>query len=190
MTRPGSSHGHLSSIEASLDVIYVAEYHESLQHVLVFLTIPGASASPQSAVEAEVLLREDDDLPRLIVRCGVNTSSPLELPARVNVGKKDIRLVGENHYEVKLQTPAPSNRSRPGTPHSPSPELDSPAIMDATYFTTTNPTSLVCTSCSLPLVQASRITSYRDLPSEHWAELVDAWMCHADMKLHEQVQKN
>jgi len=29
-----------------------------------------------------------------------------------------------------------------------------------------------------------------DLPSEHWQELVDAWMCHADQGLHEQVAKH
>ena len=28
-----------------------------------------------------------------------------------------------------------------------------------------------------------------DLPSEHWEELVDAWMCHTDQSLHEQVAK-
>ncbi|KAF8966601.1 HECT-like ubiquitin-conjugating enzyme-binding-domain-containing protein [Flammula alnicola] len=31
--------------------------------------------------------------------------------------------------------------------------------------------------------------TWRDLPSEHWEELVEAWMCHSDQKLHDQVQK-
>lgn len=31
---------------------------------------------------------------------------------------------------------------------------------------------------------------YKDLPSEHWQELVDAWMCHSDQKLHEGVIEN
>jgi len=39
-------------------------------------------------------------------------------------------------------------------------------------------------------VQSAKIESYRELPSEHWEELVDAWMCHADQSLHEQVVKH
>jgi hypothetical protein len=31
---------------------------------------------------------------------------------------------------------------------------------------------------------------YRDLPSEFWTELVDAWMCHHDQKLTEQITRN
>ena len=172
-----------------MDVSYVAEYHENLQHILVFLTISGISAN--LTVEAEVLARDDvDELPHLVIQCGPNTSPTLDLPARVVPGKKEIRLVGDNHYEVKLQTSSsPRSRSRPGSPQTAPIDIDSPAIMDATYFTTSHPTSLVCTSCSLPLVQAARVNSYRDLPSEHWAELVDAWMCHGDMKLHEDVKK-
>ena len=49
--------------------------------------------------------------------------------------------------------------------------------------------AFICASCSLPLVHAAKVARYRDLPSEHWAELVDAWMCHADLKLHEQVRR-
>lgn len=29
-----------------------------------------------------------------------------------------------------------------------------------------------------------------DLPSDHWEELVDAWMCHTDQKLNEHVMKH
>ncbi|THH28586.1 hypothetical protein EUX98_g5594 [Antrodiella citrinella] len=183
-TRPGSSHGRLSSLEAGLDVSYVAEHHENLQHVLIFLTIAGASSTV--SVEAEVIARDGSQLPRLIVRCGSSSSSALELPTRVSLGKKDIRLVGGNHYEVKLPT---ASGSRPGSPATPLFEVDSTAIMDAAHFTSTHPTSLICASCSLPLVHASCVNAYRDLPSEHWAELVEAWMCHGDMKLHEHVKK-
>ena len=62
-------------------------------------------------------------------------------------------------------------------------------MLDATQLSSLSPTSFICASCSLPLVQASRLHQYRDLPSEHWAELVDAWMCHADLKLHDEVKK-
>ncbi|TCD70683.1 hypothetical protein EIP91_002058 [Steccherinum ochraceum] len=187
-SRPGSSHARLPSLEVGLDVSYVAENHENLRHILVFLTVSGAASN--LPVEAEVVARENpDELPRLVVRCGTSSSSQLELPAHVVMGKKEVRLVGEDHYEIKLHAPSSSRpQSRPGSP--PSTEIESASIMDATYFSTTQPTSFICTSCSLPLVHASQVSSYRDLPSEHWAELVDAWMCHSDMKLHEHVKKN
>lgn len=171
-----------------LDVSYVAEHHENLHHILVFLTVSGAV--PNATLEAEVVARDNaDELPRLVVRCGTSSSSQLELPAHVVIGKKEVRLVGETHYEIKLHAPSSSrSQSRPCSP--PSTEIESTSIMDATYFSTTQPTSFICTSCSLPLVHASQVSSYRDLPSEHWAELVDAWMCHSDMKLHEHVKKN
>lgn len=45
------------------------------------------------------------------------------------------------------------------------------------------PTSFACATCHAELVDASRITKYNALPSEHWAELLDAWMCHQDQTL-------
>lgn len=63
------------------------------------------------------------------------------------------------------------------------------SLLNATQLTTMNPTSFICASCSLPLILSSRVNLYRDLPSEHWEELVEAWMCHADQQLSDQVKK-
>ena len=60
-------------------------------------------------------------------------------------------------------------------------------LLDADQLTRDSPTSFICASCSLPLIQSSKVEKYKDLPSEHWQELVDAWMCHSDQKLHAQV---
>lgn len=87
------------------------------------------------------------------------------------------------HFELRLTTSkAVDYRNRPSS-------LEMPPLCDATQLSASKPNSFICTSCSLPIVQASNIISYRDLPSEHWEELVDAWMCHADQSLHEQVAK-
>ena len=160
---------------------YVAEYHETLQHVLVFLSVQGMI--PGANLEAEVVPASDsssaDERSRLMLKCGPSTSPLLSLPAPVSPGIKDVKVTGQ-YYEVKL----------PVTTPPPSP-LDGPAaLLDATQLSSLSPTSFVCASCSLPLVQASRLHEYRDLPSEHWAELVDAWMCHTDQRLHEHVKKH
>ncbi|KAF9457746.1 HECT-like ubiquitin-conjugating enzyme-binding-domain-containing protein [Collybia nuda] len=163
------------------EVHYVAENHENLHHVLVFFTVTGAT--PGIDIEAEVLPpfpeshTEGGD--RLIIRSGAQNSLPLILPARSLPGKAEVK-VQSGHYEIKLSTV-----SRPS-----SSQEDPPPLLDASQLLSANPTSFICASCSLPLVQSSKIKEYRDLPSEHWQELVDAWMCHTDQKLNEQVTRH
>ena len=164
----------------TLDVTYVAEYHENLQHVLAFLTVSGLQAGTD--LQAEVVAPESgssDRRAQLLLRCGASTSQRLALPAPVVPGPAQVSVVGGRHFQVKLAV-APS-----AAPPSPEPESE----LDATHLQSIQPTSFICASCSLPLVRAASLQRYRDLPSEHWAELVDAWMCHADQKLHEHVQK-
>ncbi|KAH9941869.1 HECT-like ubiquitin-conjugating enzyme-binding-domain-containing protein [Epithele typhae] len=184
--RPGSSSGFTPPpviFQAGLDVHYVAEYHETLQHILVFLDVHGMT--PGANLEAEVVPASDssagpgDERSRLLLKCGASTSPLLALPAAVPPGVKDVKVVGQ-YYEVKLTVNAAASSLLP---------LDAPpALLDATELSASHPSSFVCASCSLPLVRCAGLREYRDLPSEHWAELVDAWMCHADQKLHEHVK--
>jgi hypothetical protein len=92
-------------------------------------------------------------------------------------GKIDVKIQS-GYFEFKLSTPATNG-----------PISDPIPLLDASQLSASSPTSFTCASCSLPLVQSSKVTSYRDLPSEHWEELVDAWMCHGDQSLHDQVAK-
>ncbi|KAE8197822.1 hypothetical protein CF328_g3735 [Tilletia controversa] len=48
---------------------------------------------------------------------------------------------------------------------------------------------LICDGCLAPLARWSAAVTYRALPSDHWEELVEAWMCHADQRLHESIAK-
>ncbi|PPQ84909.1 hypothetical protein CVT25_004577 [Psilocybe cyanescens] len=176
------------------DVVYVAENHENLNHTLVFVAITGGKTGAE--VQAEVLppflghTSEGSD--HLVVKSGPHSSFPLMLPAHTTPGPKDVR-VQSGHYEIKLMNQLPSSSSSSSSSPSPTaPEhMDDtpPPLLDATQLGSINPTSFLCASCSLPLIQASRVTQYRDLPSEHWEELVEAWMCHGDQKLNEQVAK-
>ncbi|KAI0676256.1 HECT-like ubiquitin-conjugating enzyme-binding-domain-containing protein [Trametes maxima] len=179
--RPGSSSGITTPHwQAGLEAHYVAEYHETLQHVLVFLNVQGMI--PGANLEAEVVPASDSttgERSRLLLKCGASTSPLLSLPAPVPPGLKEVRVMGPFH-EIKLPVTAPP----------PSPIDSAPAMLDATQLSSTAPTSFICASCSLPVIQGSCLYEYRDLPSEHWAELVDAWMCHSDQRLHDHVQKH
>ncbi|KAJ7598792.1 HECT-like ubiquitin-conjugating enzyme-binding-domain-containing protein [Mycena floridula] len=175
--------GSESSSKVGFEVSYVAENYDNLQHVLVFLTVTGLT--PGTVIEAEVLPPVTNDSlagsDRLIVKSGPYTSLPLILPGRVLPGKKEVKI-HSNHFELKLSTLPPLLSSFISTPSLP--------LLDATQLSDDNPTSFICSSCSLPVVQSSKITRYSDLPSEHWQELVEAWMCHADQKLHDHVTKH
>ena len=148
----------------------------------MFFTINGAK--PSGELQAEVLPRLLDQSfehgDHLVIKCGPHTSLPLLLPAQTTPGKKEVQTQN-THYEIKLPTTGATSFSDiNGQP---------PPLLDATQLSSINPTSFLCASCSLPLIQSSKVGTYRDLPSEHWEELVEAWMCHGDQKLHEQVIK-
>lgn len=162
-----------------LDVNYIAEHHENLNHILVFLTITGAMPGVDVSVEVLPRLSNSSGGSRLVVKAGSQRSQPLVLPREVVTGKAEVRSQN-GHFEVKLATSTSSSAT--SAQHTP--------LLDATQLGDIHPTSFICSSCSLPIVQSSRISQYRDLPSEHWQELVDAWMCHADQKLHDDVKKN
>ncbi|PWN35866.1 uncharacterized protein FA14DRAFT_48452 [Meira miltonrushii] len=46
-----------------------------------------------------------------------------------------------------------------------------------------------CTTCSTDLMDLRDTTKFIPLPSQHWEELVDAWMCHTDQELNETLLK-
>ncbi|KZT00506.1 uncharacterized protein LAESUDRAFT_732242 [Laetiporus sulphureus 93-53] len=180
--RVGSAIASNSSLQAGLEVTYVAEYHENLQHVLVFLTvsrmIAGVNLEAEVVPPTVMLSKGNGPNERLVLKCGLNTSPFLLLPARASPGKKEVKVDGQA-FQIKLAaTPSEQNLSSPA------------ALLDASRLAEFRPTTFICASCSLPLVHCSRLREYRDLPSEHWAELVDAWMCHSDQKLHEDVMKH
>lgn len=176
----------------SIEVRYVAEYHENLHHVLVFLSIQGVppGVDVELVVWPSITNAEEGD--QMAVRAGSQICS-LTLPAPVTPGKKEVRIQSA-HYEAKIPTirhasgsnSQLSDTSRPSRPANPFPVAP---LFDATHLHNITPTSFICSSCSLPLIQGTKITTYRDLPSDHWEELVDAWMCHADMKLNEEILK-
>ena len=216
--KPTSSNTSLSSTSSlsqrdrpAFDIAYVAENHENLHHVLVFFTANRPATS--SDLRAEILPPFPEHIStggdHLVIRCGANVSLPLILPARTTPGRKDISAQ-KGHFEIKLATlPGAASEDLSGE----SGGTSSP-LLDATKLGNANPSSFICASCSLPLVQPSpgrrRSGSgsgsetartnksgadgeglvYRDLPSEHWEELVEAWMCHSDQKLHDQAIKH
>ena len=105
----------------------------------------------------------------LFLRLAGTPSPPLALPVPVVPGSKTV-LSRSGHWEVK--TSCYQNGVLPK-------ENEDVALLPASELASFSPSSYVCSSCSLPLVPVPP-TRYRDLPSEHWEELIDAWMCHPE----------
>lgn len=169
-------------------------------------------------VEAEVVVVSNPDLgtgtgtgteANLLVRipsfgnANTNTTVSLALPTSVRPGPCDLGRVGD-HWETKLVAiPVPAGNDL--ADH----DVDIPVLLDAGRLSTIAPSSFACATCSSvvvsldsPSASASAPDSpsappppsppliYADLPSEHWEELIDAWMCHTDQALSDQVAKH
>lgn len=150
----------------------MAEYHETLKHVLLFIAYASPSSSAPSGVPlAEVLPSTSSGTygDCLFLRLAGTPSPPLALPVPVVPGSKTV-LSRSGHWEVK--TSCYQNGVLPK-------ENEDVALLPASELASFSPSSYVCSSCSLPLVPVPP-TRYRDLPSEHWEELIDAWMCHPE----------
>ena len=143
---------------------------------MVFFSVTGTIPGVNLEVDIQ---SGTGDVKQFLVHSGSKTTLPSPLPARVSPGKPIVN-VQSGHFELKLPTVG---------------SLDVPfssavKLYDATALSKSMPTTFICSSCSLPLVQSTKINEYKDLPSEHWQELVDAWMCHSDQKLHDKVMEN
>ncbi|KAG8936106.1 hypothetical protein FRC00_009756 [Tulasnella sp. 408] len=144
-----------------------------------------ASGEPRGHVEFEVLPTEDGTLTgskNFVIRSGSIESRLLPLPAPANVGHHGVKVV-KGHMEIKLDIPALADVPA-------EPEDDLSRLLPADELKAMQPTSFICTSCSLPLIHCNKIKDYRDLPSEHWEEFVEAWMCHQDQKLTEEIGRH
>lgn len=180
-----------SPSQVGLSISFVAEHQETLNVVILLFKITNSTGTPSQIVLEVVpsssgasdegnLLTGD----QFLVKQNASWSPPLHLPARVLAGKHIITPMGE-HYEIKLPTPPQSLDAIQIASSVP--------LMDAAQLRSISPSSFVCSSCSLPLVHTSDDSTgslqYRDLPSDYWTELVDAWVCHHDQALSKRVSE-
>jgi hypothetical protein len=171
-------------LTAGLDITYVAEYQENLHNVYVMLRLGGTDLP----MDIEVEILPTTGMPigmgdRLLVKVGASCSPPLSLPVPVQLGKQTVRAVDESYeFRILVLNNTLTNGSSSSTA--------TPSLMDASQLEQLKPQTFTCASCSLPLVQSGRIEEFKDLPSEHWPELLDAWMCHQDQKLSERLVKH
>lgn len=119
-----------------------------------------------------------DSLSLVVISSLAGTSHRIVLPSPVEAQPVGIVSRG-TYFEIKLSTISPTS-------------ID-PSEIDVQYPLSTNelrthlPTDFFCAKCQNLLVDSRFITKYNTLPSEHWAELLDSWMCHGDQELSEDL---
>lgn len=184
----------------------MAEYQENLDLVSVLVSLPEG----HSAEDRPSAAFQEDKVGSSVVHLNFGTSAasgskssvasayPINLPVPVESYKPVTPYLVNDRLEIKMKA-----SSRPAADES-SPIA---TLMGATQLSNLKPSSFICSSCSLPLVQLPTATyplvdlseaadrpepkiasfQYSDLPSEYWGELVEAWMCHSEQKLSKDV---
>jgi hypothetical protein len=145
---------------------YLCETQENLRVVQVMLY--GGDTAQATDLELEVTTpggavvtsRSDPK-----VRINIALPTPVPLGQRVPFAPAD------GHMEAKLAAlPMSAASLNAHITHA----LSAPSLRQLA------PRSLCCTSCDREIAEFPSDVAFKDLPSEHWAEMLEVWMCHAD----------
>lgn len=145
---------------------YVCEHQENLNQVTVAVYgTPHPSEFALDVVttgEALVTSKTDSSL-RLNVT----------LPTSVPLGQVASLLPREGFSEGRINAlPTPSSALTLSTVIT--------HALSAPHLRQLAPRALCCTSCDREIAEFPSDIEFKDLPSEHWAEMLEAWMCHSD----------
>ncbi|GEM07376.1 hypothetical protein Rt10032_c03g1393 [Rhodotorula toruloides] len=153
-------------------VDWIAEESRNLG-TLVVTFWPRASARVDPAA-FEIVAVESSAI--LVAVKGQKTASRVVLPCRIVPQQATVQLVG-SVSEVKLVTLGSTS------PTKSRPDLEIHSPLSTEELRATSPSSFRCATCDAELADTSSVSRWNALPSEYWAELLDAWMCHQDQKL-------
>ncbi|WWC60136.1 uncharacterized protein I303_102700 [Kwoniella dejecticola CBS 10117] len=175
MMRRGSGQINLglkanNGIDAN-NIAFIAEHQENLRAVQITLHGVGISSNLELQLETG-LNREEEAI--ISSKKDPSISVRIALPTPIQPGQSVSFTPQSLHLEAKLVAqPIPAS----AVSLLPSYPLSAPDLR------TIRPKVICCTSCerelaSLPLENLEQ--AYKDLPSEHWAEMMEVWMCHND----------
>ncbi|WVW79954.1 hypothetical protein I302_101927 [Kwoniella bestiolae CBS 10118] len=153
------------------NIAYVAEHQENLRSVQITLHGVGVSSNLELQVEST---SSYDEGAIITSRKDPSVSIRISLPAPVEPGQSIIFVAQSLHLEAKLIAQSIPTSTISLLPTYP---LSAPDLRNI------QAKALCCTSCDRELSTlpfGNRDAAYKDLPSEHWAEMMEVWMCHND----------
>ncbi|GAA5918203.1 hypothetical protein JCM1841_005299 [Sporobolomyces salmonicolor] len=151
---------------------WITEESRNLGTLVVTFWLRAPSSSSRDE-EYDVVAVETEAI--LVASSRGGPASRLSLPCRVVPQQANVTSQGPYH-EVKLIIINPSQTMNRA-------DLEVHVPLSTSELRETMPVSFVCATCDAELIDSSTIARYNALPSEHWAELLDAWMCHQDQTL-------
>ncbi|KAL7416578.1 HECT-like ubiquitin-conjugating enzyme-binding-domain-containing protein [Mrakia frigida] len=173
--------GSSSSSSRQVGYRYLAELQESIRVVQVHLELEEIAVG----TELDVEVVEGEGREARIRRSSKKEDGweiQILLPGSANPHSFKVFTTAVQPSPISSSSSTISFRLS-GQPSSCSSEPTSPPL-SAPFLASLAPTSLACSTCSNPVVTPnSQTTAYKDLPSEHWEELVGSWLCHDEMKL-------
>ena len=174
----GSSIGPPSwQVSDLASVSYVAEHQENLRAVQIMLHIDGSPSKHDLRLETGAP-QGDAELHEVILVSKESASSlRISLPTAVYPAQCVSLTSHDLHLEAKLSALPSATSSAGSSTHS----IVNHAL-SAAELRHLQPKALCCGACDRTVAVLSASTVYKDLPSEHWAEMMEVWMCHADPK--------
>ena len=153
---------NMTQSDTSICSIY-AELLSNIRQVSVRATL---SSPSDTTTKAEIL----DDGRRIQVHHRGQVRA-LDLPASVIV-RSTIPIPENSSQELAWRLPVPATEAQLArfSPENQSIPWSSTDLKVGS--------SICCRNCGCEIVQQGRVKSWKDLPSENWAEMMEFWHCH------------
>lgn len=142
---------------------------------------PGVSLGDEFTIETGGGQSSDAEVEEATVTSRRDPTSALRilLPCPVQAYYSVSLSTANLHLEAKL--PAPST---PASSSSISVSAITTHALSASELRRARPATICCARCDRGIAGTATASTadngYRDLPSEHWAEMMEVWMCHQD----------
>jgi hypothetical protein len=161
---------------------FIAEHQENLNSIHVIVSGSGL-ASAELFIDTDATTDGGGVSEATITSSKNNVSLRISLPSAVHPSQSRALATVDGHLETRLSALPTHPISSTSLNTVLTPALSAPNLRALA------PSALCCTACDREVADVSRVSKrgqyeggggFKDLPSEHWAEMMEIWMCHTD----------
>ena len=162
--------------DTDMSVSYIAEHQENLDAVQVMVHGVGIRLKHQYTLRTE---SQQSNIAHLISAID-NLDIPINLPCHVVADQSVTMASSTLHLEARLA-------ALPTSADCQASNLQHP--LSASDLRAAKPSAFCCISCDRRLADLRNVleeeaqasgSGFKNLPSEHWSEMMEVWMCHPD----------
>ncbi|KAK0537110.1 hypothetical protein OC835_001834 [Tilletia horrida] len=180
------THATSAALVLSFRVDFVAETQPGLRSMQVLLRVPDPSSPATTTImsNATYSVPANDTTTLQILHTSTDNSRhnhTFRLPSPATAGH-GIVTAEVDHGSIRLQLATRTGLNG----HE---RVTDTLPLSHTFFSDIKSEGIFCDACGGVLATWSPAVTYRALPSDHWEELIESWMCHSDQRLHESIIK-